>query len=113
MTVPVSEAVETAETIDEIGTRFQHQVIGVAQDDFGAEFLKISRCECAHCSSSADWHETRRTKRTPSGVHNSSTSVSVSCVDLQSKDGFSCVGAQHCSNGVEKNIRIWAPCHHN
>ena len=41
MTMPVGETVESTKTLDEVGTRFQHEVVGVAQDDFSTELLEI------------------------------------------------------------------------
>jgi hypothetical protein len=39
--MPVGETVETTKPLDEVGTRFQHEVVGVTQDDFSTELLEI------------------------------------------------------------------------
>jgi hypothetical protein len=41
MTMPVGETVQTSEALDEVGPGFQHEVVGIAQDDFSTEFLEI------------------------------------------------------------------------
>ena len=41
MAMPVGETVETTKTLNEVGPWFQHEVIGVAQDDFSTELLEI------------------------------------------------------------------------
>jgi hypothetical protein len=41
MTMPVGETVQTSETLNEVGSGFQHEVVGIAQDDFSTELLEI------------------------------------------------------------------------
>ena len=59
---PRHEAVETAETGDHVGTRAEHQVVGVGEDDLRAEVLEVGRRERAHGAPGADRHEAGRAK---------------------------------------------------
>jgi hypothetical protein len=41
MAMPVGETVQATKTLDEVGPGFQHEVVGIAQDDFSTELLEI------------------------------------------------------------------------
>ena len=58
--MPVGEAVDAAEALDELLARAQHQVVGVAQNDVGAELLQVGRCHGSDRGPSAHRHENRR-----------------------------------------------------
>ncbi len=58
--VPADELVEAASTGDQLITRPQHQVIGVAEDDLRADLLKVLCCQRFNNTLRADRHERRR-----------------------------------------------------
>ena len=58
--VPVHEFVQPAELGDALGTRPQHQMIGVAEQDLGAGCTDVLRRQPLHRRLGADRHEGRR-----------------------------------------------------
>jgi hypothetical protein len=65
----VHEAVQTAEFIDEVGARSQHEMEGVAEDDLGAETLELLGRHRLDRTVGADRHEGRRLDRAVRRVH--------------------------------------------
>ena len=58
--VPANELVEAAAARDQLIARPQHQVIGVAENDAGADLLKMLRSQGFNRALGADRHEHRR-----------------------------------------------------
>ena len=54
---PTLEGVEAAETLHDVHPRAKHEVIGVAQDDGGAETLEVLRAKGLDGGLGADGHE--------------------------------------------------------
>ncbi len=55
--VPANELVEAATALNQFIARPQHQMIGVAKDDTGADFLKMLRSQGLNRALGADRHE--------------------------------------------------------
>ena len=62
---PVREAVQPPERGHQVRSRAQHEVVGVAEDDLGAQVLQVGRRQRAHRSPGADRHEARRREAAP------------------------------------------------
>ena len=66
--VPANELVEAAATRDQAVARPQHQVVGVAENDAGADLLKVLRSQPLNRTLGADRHEDRCLDRAMSGL---------------------------------------------
>lgn len=64
---PADELVQPAKPGDPFGARAQHQVIGIAQNDIGAQIAHLVEIHRLDRADGTDRHEGRRTDR-PAGV---------------------------------------------
>ncbi len=60
-TFPAAEFMQTTKTSNAFRTRTQHQMIGVAENDVGAQILHLIHIHGLDGSGCANWHEGRRT----------------------------------------------------
>src|SRR5437899_12061300 len=57
----------TAQTLEQIDARSEHQVVGVAEDDFRSELFQLLSGQCLDRGERTDRHEDRRLDRTVRG----------------------------------------------
>ena len=100
-TWPADEAVEAAEPGDAFGTRTQHQVVGVAEDDVGAELLQLIEIDGLHRSGGADRHEGRGADPAARRVDDAEAGIAVLADNPKAEVG----GVRH----GERNNRLASP----
>ena len=74
---PVDEPVDTAETGDHVGSRSEHEVVGVGQDDLDPERLQVGGRQMPERASGSHRHETRGGECSPGGRDRSGAGSSV------------------------------------
>ncbi len=62
---------QPAEPFDELIAGADVEVIGVAKDDLGSEFVKLPWADGFHRALGSDWHEDRGFDQAPSGFEDS------------------------------------------
>ena len=77
--VPANEFVEAAAARDQFVARPQHQMVGVAKNDAGADLLKVLRSQAFNRALGADRHEHRRLDVATRCLEDPSTRASI-CV---------------------------------
>src|SRR3954451_18785680 len=80
---PAGELAETAQRGDGLGSRPQHQVVGVAQDDLGAECFVVGGAEVLDRTAGADRHEARSAIAAACGVGDARTRRAICRIGLE------------------------------
>src|SRR5947209_19199969 len=76
-TVPCHETMQSTRLFDKIDARPQIQMVGIGQNDLGADLAQFMRGRCLNRSLGCYWHECRRLYRAVSRTHQAKTSLGV------------------------------------
>jgi hypothetical protein len=80
---PIHEPVQPAVRANDLCPRTQHQVEGIAEDDFASDCGQLVRCHGLHRAVSADRHESRRLDGAALERQSSATSRTIGCHELK------------------------------
>ena len=86
--LPADEVVKPAELRHLLGTRPQHQVIGIAQDDVGARRLDLVEIETLHGADGAHRHEGGRADVAMQRLNRTEAGRAVGCVKGEAEGSF-------------------------
>ena len=86
--LPADEAVKPAEFRNLLGTRTEHEVIGIAQDDVGARRLDLVEIETLHGAHGAHRHEGGRADVAMPRLNRTKAGLAVGCVKGEAEGSF-------------------------
>jgi len=85
--LPLAELMEPAEPRHALGARAEHQMVGVAQDDVGAEGLDLVHRDCLDRAGRADRHEGGRADLAAGGLKHAGAGAAIDGVDAERQRG--------------------------